>query len=292
MPRAVCHVAASGLHLSGEQDCMRIGPEQTRASLDTCQLLYHATKDIRVGTASSYSSKGYPSFKVPTVAPGPTSMEDASLQVGPKLVLRLNMARLVIDALFQCVCWRTHRQSAFGHTNCHICPHGWLTHGPHAWWFRRATRGAPRYRCIGLKNYLLLFCRSPKEAHYRRVRRFALSAPGIQHPRSMTRGPRPPCHRLGCCLFRWQWGGTLPRAAVRSTGTRGDLLFPHPKFSAQSVWLVDPGPVSYTGLPWCASGEIFCGDWGARGRVSLTRTLVSLKRNSPRVGDLFSNAMS
>jgi hypothetical protein len=83
---------------------MRIGPEQTRASLDTCQLLYHATKDIRVGTASSYSSKGYPSFKVPTVAPGPTSMEDASLQVGPKLVLRLNMARLVIDALFQCVC--------------------------------------------------------------------------------------------------------------------------------------------------------------------------------------------
>jgi hypothetical protein len=31
------------------------------------QLLYHATKDSRVGTASSYSSKGYPSFWVPTV---------------------------------------------------------------------------------------------------------------------------------------------------------------------------------------------------------------------------------
>jgi hypothetical protein len=30
------------------------------------QLLYHATKDSRVGTASSYSSKGYPSFRVPT----------------------------------------------------------------------------------------------------------------------------------------------------------------------------------------------------------------------------------
>jgi hypothetical protein len=56
------------------------------------QLLYHATKDSRVGTASSYSSKGYPSFKVPTVAPGPTSGEVASLQVGPKLVLCFTMA--------------------------------------------------------------------------------------------------------------------------------------------------------------------------------------------------------
>jgi hypothetical protein len=56
------------------------------------QLLYHATKDSRVGTASSYCSKGYPSFRVPTVAPGPTSGEDTSLQVGPKLVLHLNMA--------------------------------------------------------------------------------------------------------------------------------------------------------------------------------------------------------
>jgi hypothetical protein len=56
------------------------------------QLFYHATKDSRVGTASLYSSKGYPSSRVPTVAPGPTSGEDESLQVGPKLVLGLNMA--------------------------------------------------------------------------------------------------------------------------------------------------------------------------------------------------------
>jgi hypothetical protein len=55
------------------------------------QLFYHATKDSRMGTASLYDSKGYPSFRVPTVAPGPTSGEDASLQVGPKLVLCLNM---------------------------------------------------------------------------------------------------------------------------------------------------------------------------------------------------------
>jgi hypothetical protein len=33
------------------------------------QLLDHATKDSRVGTVSSYSSKGYPSFRVPTVFP-------------------------------------------------------------------------------------------------------------------------------------------------------------------------------------------------------------------------------
>jgi hypothetical protein len=56
------------------------------------QLLYHATKDSRVGTASSYSSKGYPSSRVPIVAPGPTSGEDVSLQVGPKLVLCFDMA--------------------------------------------------------------------------------------------------------------------------------------------------------------------------------------------------------
>jgi hypothetical protein len=47
------------------------------------QLLYHATKDSRVGTASSYGSKGYPCFRVLTVAPGSTSWEDVSLQVGP-----------------------------------------------------------------------------------------------------------------------------------------------------------------------------------------------------------------
>jgi hypothetical protein len=53
------------------------------------QLLYHATRDSRVGTASSYCSKEYPSFRVPTVALGPTSGEDTSLQVGSKLDWRL-----------------------------------------------------------------------------------------------------------------------------------------------------------------------------------------------------------
>jgi hypothetical protein len=43
------------------------------------QLFYHATKNSHVGTMFLYSSKGYPSFRVPTVGPGPTSGEDASL---------------------------------------------------------------------------------------------------------------------------------------------------------------------------------------------------------------------
>jgi hypothetical protein len=38
MPRAVCHLTASGLRLSGEPECMRIGPDPTRPGLDTCRL--------------------------------------------------------------------------------------------------------------------------------------------------------------------------------------------------------------------------------------------------------------
>jgi hypothetical protein len=64
--------------------------------------VYHATRDSRAGTASSYCSKGYPYFRVPTVAPGPTSGEDTSLQVGPKpdwlLVRRFRALADVITA--------------------------------------------------------------------------------------------------------------------------------------------------------------------------------------------------
>jgi hypothetical protein len=208
-PRAVCHMAATGLRLSGERECMRIGPEPTRLGLNTCRhwtpvwVLFKARvcsvlrpwdpmvggpnpirggpepipgvwlahvevldqlwrprlyiqgsgtlpwgpgslliswsispsldtwrlrtrpcggvrrcygpivvtrgrgeswlgpthnifptrlRNSRVGTASLYSSKGYPSFTVPTVAPVPTSGEDATLQVGLKLVLFFDMA--------------------------------------------------------------------------------------------------------------------------------------------------------------------------------------------------------
>jgi hypothetical protein len=40
-----------------------------------------------------------------------------------------------------------------------------------------------------------------------------------RRPRSMTRGPGPPCQRLGRCL-RWSWRRVLPRAAVRLLRTR------------------------------------------------------------------------
>jgi hypothetical protein len=49
-------------------------------------------------TASSHYSKGYAYFRVPTMAPGPTLGEDVSLQVGPKLALRINVACLVSGA--------------------------------------------------------------------------------------------------------------------------------------------------------------------------------------------------
>jgi hypothetical protein len=52
-------------------------------------VVHHAARDSRVGTASSCCSKGYPCFRVPIVALEPTSGEDTSLQVGPKLDWRL-----------------------------------------------------------------------------------------------------------------------------------------------------------------------------------------------------------
>jgi hypothetical protein len=48
--------------------------------------VHHATRDSRSGTVSPYCSKGYPCFRVLTVALGPTSGEDTSLHVGPKFV--------------------------------------------------------------------------------------------------------------------------------------------------------------------------------------------------------------
>jgi hypothetical protein len=112
------------------------------------QLLYHATKDNCVGTASSYSSKGYPSFRVPKVSPGPTSREDASLQVGPKLCTLLQHD-LIGDwlAVLARLLTRPLSIRLLSRQLPYLSP--WLTDPrPHAWWFRRATRGTPRCRCI------------------------------------------------------------------------------------------------------------------------------------------------
>jgi hypothetical protein len=49
------------------------------------QLFYHATKDSRVGTTSLYSSKGYPSFKVPTGTNGHLDLDMGGKTVDQKL---------------------------------------------------------------------------------------------------------------------------------------------------------------------------------------------------------------
>jgi hypothetical protein len=43
------------------------------------RVVCHATRGSCAGIASSFCSKGYPCFRVPTMAPRPTSGEDASL---------------------------------------------------------------------------------------------------------------------------------------------------------------------------------------------------------------------
>jgi hypothetical protein len=64
--------------------------------------VYHETRDSRMGTVTSHCSKGYPCFRVLTVAPRPTSGEETSLQVGPKpgwrLVRRFHALADVITA--------------------------------------------------------------------------------------------------------------------------------------------------------------------------------------------------
>jgi hypothetical protein len=108
-----------------------------------------------------------------------------------------------------------------------------------------------------------VFCSGPKEAHYRRARRFALSAPEARRTNRMTCGPRPPCHRLGLSsaaaprrrtigvcggsLYRRVWWFVLSAPEVRLTNrmTRGPVP-----------------PCQRLGClgPLCPSGEILCGD--------------------------------
>jgi hypothetical protein len=46
-------------------------------------------------------------------------------------------------------------------------------------------------------DWAIVSCGSPKEVHYRRVRRFASSAPEVGLTKCMTCGPGPSSHRLG-----------------------------------------------------------------------------------------------
>jgi hypothetical protein len=75
--------------LLAQSSCPTLGQVMARSHV---QPFYHVTTDSRVGTVLLYSSRGYPCFRVLSVVLGPTSGEDASLQVGPKLVLCFDMA--------------------------------------------------------------------------------------------------------------------------------------------------------------------------------------------------------
>jgi hypothetical protein len=71
------------------------------------QLFYHATINSRLGTASLYSSKGYPSFRVPTVASGPTS-EGGCEPAGGAKACTLPQHGLIGDWRAVLVCPLTH----------------------------------------------------------------------------------------------------------------------------------------------------------------------------------------
>jgi hypothetical protein len=75
-------------------------PRGDPGAIDVARLrtVLRATKDLSAGVAPSYRNKGYPCFKVSTVAPGPTAGEGASLQVGPKSVSCVSPAWLVTGA--------------------------------------------------------------------------------------------------------------------------------------------------------------------------------------------------
>jgi hypothetical protein len=100
---------------------------------------YRATRDSRAGTVPSYCSKGYPYFRVPTVALGPTSGEDTSLQVGPKLVSCVDVARLVTYAplVRPWSCQLPHLSLRLDDPHHHV------------WRFHRVMRGVPHYRRLG-----------------------------------------------------------------------------------------------------------------------------------------------
>jgi hypothetical protein len=114
-----------------------------------------------------------------------------------------------------------------------------------------------------LKYYLLSSVAASKEAHYRRARWFAPSAPEVRHTNRMTCGPGPLCHGLG-------FSSTVaPRR--RTTGACGGSLYRRarrfaffaPEVQRTNRMTCGPGPPCHRlGClgPWCASGEIFYGD--------------------------------
>jgi hypothetical protein len=106
------------------------------------------------------------------------------------------------------------------------------------------------------KKLPFVLCSGPKEAHYRRVWRFALSAPEIRPTNRMTCGPGPPCHRLGC-LGSWY---SSNRISCNDSGARGrvslnkDSGFLEKGFTPRAaVTLSHSLPITCAPLPSCSS---------------------------------------
>jgi hypothetical protein len=56
-----------------------------------------------MGAVSSYCSRGYPCFRVPTVALGPTSGDDASLRWGQSLIVECSANPPSVTPTVMCV---------------------------------------------------------------------------------------------------------------------------------------------------------------------------------------------
>jgi hypothetical protein len=102
------------------------------------------------------------------------------------------------------------------------------------------------------------------------MRRFAFFALGDRCPWSMTRGPRPPCQRLGRCFWRRRRG-----TAIRSS--RGGSPSSHSETRTPAERLVGPGPRVIGRVASVYVGRDFSRCLRARARES------SFKRGSPRV---------
>jgi hypothetical protein len=62
-------------------------------------VVHHATRDSRVGTISSCCSKGYPCFRVPTVAPGPPQGRTRACGWGQSLIVNLRATSVLADVI-------------------------------------------------------------------------------------------------------------------------------------------------------------------------------------------------
>jgi hypothetical protein len=184
----------------------------------------------RTGAASSYCRRGYPCFKVPTVAPEPTSGEGASLQMGPKLASCVSIAWQghLLSARHTnpaCACC----QFATGHTNRSAGLHGRLARGPHAWRFGRAPHA---WGALLAPPMLRISSGSGPEATWERARWFASPAHGCQRLSHVTCGSGPLSQWLSCSGARCASDGFFQGARGAFSWKRG--------FSARSGFWKSP----------------------------------------------------